>query len=143
MRILLIDGQGGKMGKELADAILMRFPQVELITVGTNSLATAAMLKSGVRQAATGENAVVVNSRDADLIVGPIGIVIADSMLGEITPRMALAVSRSRAVKILIPGSRCRNLVAGTGRMSFGELLADALNKIEACLSSVDGKDSV
>ncbi len=136
-KILLIDGQGGKLGKQLAESILERFPRVELVAVGSNSIATATMIKGGVKLAATGENAVVVNCRNADVIVGPIGIVIADSMLGEITPAMALAVAQSVATKVLIPTNRCNNLVAGVGTSSLSELIADALQKIEGVLQNL------
>ncbi|MBE6689417.1 MAG: DUF3842 family protein [Ruminococcaceae bacterium] len=131
MKILLIDGQGGKLGKELCESILARFKDIELVAVGTNTIATSAMIKGGAKLCATGENAVVVNCRTADIIVGPIGIVIADSMLGEITPDMALAVSQSNAVKILIPANRCNNLIAGVDGMNVSDMINDALKKIE------------
>ncbi|MBQ4313718.1 MAG: DUF3842 family protein, partial [Clostridia bacterium] len=100
-RILVIDGQGGKAGAKLIEVLMQRIPDCEIIAVGTNSIATATMLKAGARSAATGENAVIVNSRKVDYIVGPIGIVIADSLLGEITASMATAVGQSTAKKIL------------------------------------------
>lgn len=134
-KILLIDGQGGKLGKQMAESILAQFPQVELVAVGSNSIATATMIKGGVKLAATGENAVVVNCRNADIIVGPIGIVIADSMLGEITPAMALAVAQSPATKVLIPTNRCNNLVAGVSTGSLSELIEDALQKMRSALN--------
>lgn len=137
MKVLLIDGQGGKLGKQLAESILERFPQVELTAVGTNSIATATMMKSGVKQAATGENSVIVGCRTADVVIGPIGIVIADAMLGEITPNMALAVGQSTATKILLPINRCSNLVAGVGNLSVNDMIADALKKMQ---SVMDGK---
>lgn len=137
MKVLLIDGQGGKLGKQLAESILERFPQVELTAVGTNSIATATMMKSGVKQAATGENSVIVGCRTADIIIGPIGIVIADAMLGEITPNMALSVGQSTATKILLPINRCSNLVAGVGNLSVNDMIADALKKMQ---SIMDGK---
>ena len=87
-RVLVIDGQGGGLGRQLVAALAAGCPDAELTAVGTNSLAASAMLRAGASRAATGENAVVVNSRRADVIVGPIGIVIADSLLGEITPAM-------------------------------------------------------
>lgn len=130
MRILLIDGQGGKLGKQLVESILARFPEAELTAVGTNTIATEAMLRGGAKFAATGENAVVVGSRKADLIVGPIGIVIADSMLGEITPKISVAVAQSDAAKILIPVNRCNNIVAGIGEVTTASLISDTLNKI-------------
>jgi len=134
-KILIIDGQGGKLGKQLAERILSAYPSIELTAVGSNSMATAAMMKSGVKQVATGENAVVVCAGRADVILGPIGIVIADSLLGEITPAMAQAVARSEAVKILIPSERCRNLVAGTCGRSVSELIDDALRLLSAQLN--------
>ena len=106
MRILLIDGQGGQLGAQLVRGIAAKFPEAELTAVGTNATATAAMLKAGAKRAATGENPVVLACRRADVIVGPIGIVIADSMLGEVTPRMAVAVGQADAVRILIPMNR-------------------------------------
>lgn len=133
-QILLIDGQGGKLGKQLAESILAEFTDIELIAVGTNSIATSSMLKGGAKSAATGENAVIVNARHADVILGPIGIVIADSLLGEITPAMALSVAQSRALKILIPSGRCNHLVAGTSGRTLTELTHDALNQLRVFL---------
>ena len=85
MNVLVIDGQGGGLGKQLVAALSTQCPEIRLTAVGTNSLAANAMRKAGAPRAATGENAVVVNCRIADVIVGPIGIVIADALLGEIT----------------------------------------------------------
>ena len=139
MHILVIDGQGGRLGKQLIESINRTFPQAEITAVGTNSIATAAMLRAGAAQGATGENPVVVASKQADIIVGPIGIVIADSLLGEVTAAMANAVARSSAARVLIPVNRCDNLVAGVNPQSVGDLLSDALDKIrqaaeERCL---------
>ena len=135
MKILLIDGQGGKMGKQLTESVLARFPKVELTVVGTNSNATAAMNKGGAKFGATGENSIVVFCRTADIIIGPIGIVIADSMLGEITPKIAVAVAQSSATKILIPANRCNNLVAGIENVSLTALISDTLEKIEKIIA--------
>ena len=134
MHILVIDGQGGNIGRQLIKLISQRFPQVQLTAVGTNSSATANMMKGGATAGATGENAVKVGCRKADVIVGPLGIVITDSLLGEVTADMAVAVARSEAVKILIPLNRCDNLVAGVGSVSTAELLEDAMEKIDALL---------
>lgn len=135
MKILIIDGQGGKLGKQLCESVLQRFEQVQIVAIGTNAMATSAMMKSGVKLCATGENAVVVNSRDADIIVGPIGIVIADSMLGEVTQKMALAVSQSSAVRILLPSNRCNNLVAGVKGVTVSDMINDALDKMQEEIS--------
>lgn len=108
-----------------------RFPGAQLTAVGTNTIATAAMIKAGARRAATGENAVIVACRDADFIVGPMGIVIADALLGEITPAMACAVGQSRACRVLLPMGKCENVVAGI-RENIGmqELADDAMERI-------------
>ena len=116
MKVLVIDGQGGGLGRQVVSAIKANFPDYEVIAIGTNSIATAAMLKAGADKSATGENPVVVCSKSADVIIGPIGIVIADSMLGEITEKMAVAVAKSRARRILVPVNLCDNFVVLIGR---------------------------
>ena len=134
MVILVIDGQGGRLGRQLVESSRAKFPDAEILAIGTNSVATATMLKAGADEGATGENPVVVGCRRADFIVGPLGIVIADSLMGEVTPKMALAVSQSNAVRVLIPMNMCDNLVAGVTAQSANELIADAVAKIEnAC----------
>ena len=133
-KILIIDGQGGMLGKQLVEAVRKAVPQAEITAVGTNSTATASMLKAGAHQGATGENSVLVGVRRADIIAGPIGMVIADSLLGEITPAMAAAIGSSDAYKILLPVNRCHNIVIGTGGKSTSELIAEAIVKIcEIC----------
>ena len=113
MKIVIIDGQGGRMGKAVIEQLKSSYPELELYAIGTNSIATSAMLKAGASYGATGENPVIVNARNADLIIGPIGIVMADSLMGEITAAMATAVSSSSAYKILIPVNRCNHFIAG------------------------------
>lgn len=131
MRILVMDGQGGRLGQRLAAELRERFPAAELTAVGTNSRATEAMLKSGCTRAATGENAVIVACRTADVIVGPLGIAIADSLLGEITPAMANAVASSRAARVLIPMNLCDTYVAGANQPASA-LIRDAMERIAA-----------
>ena len=131
MNVLVIDGQGGKLGKELCEGIKKAFPDLCLTAVGTNSIATLAMQKAGVNAAATGENAIVVCSRKADVILGPIGIVIADSLLGEITPKAAAAVGQSNAKKILLPINKCNNIIAGLPDQPLSALLLDALDLLK------------
>ncbi len=133
--ILVIDSQGGGIGRQLVSAIKQSFPGEEVVAVGTNSTATANMLKAGADAAATGENAVVVCAGRADIIVGPIGIVIADAMLGEISPRMAVAVGQSRAKRVLIPVNQCDNLVAGLGEVGTGRLIESAVREIAGLLA--------
>ena len=134
MKILVIDGQGGGLGKQLVAAIKSELPEVELTAVGTNSVAASAMRKAGADRAATGENAVQVGCRRADVIVGPIGIVIADALLGEITPAMAAAVGQSAAKRVLIPMNHCDNLVVGAEAQPMGKLVQEAVRLIRTFL---------
>lgn len=134
MEVLVIDGQGGRIGQQLIRCIRERFPETAVIAVGTNSMATAAMLKGGAQQAATGENAMAVACRRADVILGPLGIVVADALLGEISPAMAVAVGQARAKKILIPLNRCDSIVAGVEERSVSALLESALGELEKAL---------
>ena len=131
MNVLVIDGQGGQLGAQLVREILMNVPDAVITAIGTNAAATSAMLKAGANKGATGENPVVVACRKADVIVGPIGIVIADSLLGEITERMALAIGKADAVRILIPMNKCENLVAGFSGISTAALISDAVSKLK------------
>ena len=132
MNILVIDAQGGGIGKQLITAIKQNITNAKITAVGTNSAATAAMLKAGAVYAATGANAVVVGCRKADIIVGPIGIVIADSLFGEITPRMAQAVGQSTARRILVPISHCDNIVVGVADLSISALVQGVVKAIQA-----------
>ena len=134
MKILVIDGQGGGLGRQLVGAVRAQYPDLEILAVGTNSAATNAMLRAGADRAATGENSVVVASGQADVIMGPLGMVIADSMLGEITPRMALAVGRSRAKRILVPVSQCDNIVAGTQDISMAQNVENAVAVLQTLI---------
>lgn len=127
MKVLIIDGQGGGLGRQLVAAVKERFPEIEVLAVGANSTATGAMLRAGADQAATGENAVLVASRRADVIMGPIGIVIADAMLGEITPVMAAAAGQSEAKRILLPVGQCDNIIAGVRDMPMAKMVQEAV----------------
>ena len=137
MKILVIDGQGGGLGKQLVAALSARCPQAQLTAVGTNSLAASAMRKAGAVRTATGENAVVVNCRHADIIVGPIGIVIADALLGEITPAMAAAVCQSGARRVLVPINHCENYVVGVPDQPVSQLVAAAAQKVKELCSAI------
>ena len=134
-RILVIDGQGGNLGCQLIKLINEQLSNVEIQAVGTNSMATNNMLKTGTVMAATGENAVIVGCRKADIIVGPIGVVIADALMGEITPNMAKAVGQSDAKRVLIPVNKCDTLIAGVGSIPMATLLQDAVDKIKQLIS--------
>ncbi len=132
MNILVIDGQGGGMGRQLVSALRQALPDADLVAVGTNSAAASAMLKAGADRAATGENAVIVNARRADVITGPVGIVVADALMGEITPAMAAAVGASGAVRVLVPVSHCATVVAGVPDLPLSALIQSAVERIAA-----------
>lgn len=134
LQILVIDGQGGKIGSQLITLMKNQLSSLpfEITAIGTNSAATAAMLKAGADYAATGENPVIVACRKADVVIGPLGIVIADSLLGEITAQMAAAVGRSSAVKILIPVNKCNHIVAGVPDLSTSFLLDDVIDRLKS-----------
>ena len=134
MNLLIIDGQGGQLGAQLIKSLRANFRDLHITAVGTNATASAAMLKAGADQAATGENPVLVACRKADVIIGPIGIVIADSLFGEVTPKMAVAVGQADAVRILLPINKCDNLVAGVAELSTGAILADVVAKVGTLL---------
>lgn len=129
-RVLVIDAQGGGIGRSLVSAIKENVEDVWVTAVGTNSAATSAMLKAGADEGATGENAVAVCSKKADIIVGPIGIVIADSLLGEITKKIALSVSKSSAKRILLPFNHCNNIIVGIKDFNVGKLIQNAVDEI-------------
>ena len=131
MKLAVIDGQGGRIGAQLVAAIRQAGLPGEVLAIGTNSAATAAMMKAGADAGATGENPVIVACRDADVIIGPIGILSADALLGEITPAMAAAIGRSRAVKLLLPLNQCNTIVVGTRALSVSALIAETLGELE------------
>lgn len=130
MRIMIMDGQGGGVGRSLVEELAQVCPQAELVAVGTNAMATANMMKGGTINGATGENAVVYNSGRADVIVGPMGIVMANAMLGEITPKMAEAVSASEASLFLIPMNRYHATIVGVESKKLTEYIKEAAARI-------------
>ena len=132
MNIVVIDGQSGRMGQLFIEKVRASGIDWPITAVGTNALATAAMLKAGATAGATGENPVLVACRKADVIVGPIGILAADAMLGEITPEMAVAVGRSDAKKLLLPVNQCGNLVAGTQVMSLSKVMEEGVELLRS-----------
>ena len=130
MRILIIDGQGGRIGSGLIEQLVKGGFGGEIIAAGTNSSATEAMIKAGANRGATGENPVAVLSAEADIIAGPVGIIAANSLMGEVTPRMAYSVAASRAKKVLVPVNRCNIVMAGTQELTMGEYIARAAGLI-------------
>ena len=134
MKAVVIDGQGGRLGQMVVEAICKEELSLDLYVVGTNSIATSAMLKAGASQGATGENPVIVACKDADVIIGPIAIVSADSLLGEITPAMAVAIGQSKALKLLLPVSHCDNQVVGVKNLTMGEMVKETVAKLKELL---------
>ena len=130
MNIVIIDAQGGGIGRQLVSALKKAFPAQELTAIGTNSAATGAMLAAGADHAATGENAVKVACRSADVILGPVGIAIADSLMGEVTPAMAAAVGQSSAKRILIPFDNCNNIIIGASGLPVGKRITAAVEAV-------------
>ena len=129
MKVVIVDGQGGKMGQMLIEQI-KNIP-CELVAVGTNSIATSVMLKAGADAGATGENPVIVASRNADVIIGPVGIISADSLLGEVTPAMAIAIGQSKAKKLLIPVNLCNNIIVGTRSLTMAKLIEETVGELK------------
>ena len=127
MKVVVVDGQGGKLGKLLVEQLKQRCPQAQLYAIGTNSIATATMLKAGADFGATGENPVIRAVMDADVVLGPLGIVVAHAILGEVTPAMSEAVGGCRARKYLVPMNSCGVLVAGIKEQSLPDYVAQAV----------------
>ncbi len=128
MKIVIVDGQGGRLGKLLVEEVRARLPQAQIYAFGTNTAATATMLKAGAHFGATGENPVVRGVADADAVLGPVGIVVAHAILGEVTPAMAEAVGGCRARKFLVPMNSCGVLVAGVQENSLPAYVAQAVD---------------
>lgn len=135
MKVVVIDGQSGRIGQLFIEKAVKANLNCDLIAIGSNAIATSSMLKSGASMGATGENPVMVASRTADIIVGPIGILAADAMLGEITPAMAAAVGQSNAIKLLLPVNLCNNIVVGTQSLSLSAILDEAVELLRHILS--------
>lgn len=134
MKIVVVDGQGGKLGKLLVEQLKKRCPQVPVYAIGTNSIATATMLKAGADFGATGENPVIRAVMDADVVLGPMGIVVAHAILGEVTPGIAEAVGGCRACKVLIPMSGCGVRVTGVQEQPLAVYAAQAAEQACALL---------
>jgi hypothetical protein len=141
MKIVVIDGQGGALGKSVIAALRKKRVaddgRGQIFAVGTNSAATVSMMGAGADHGATGENPVLVACADADAIIGPIGIVVANSMFGEITPAMARAVGESRAKKFLIPLDKCNVAVVGTPELNYSEFVHLAADAVAAAFEGL------
>lgn len=136
MKIIVIDGQGGRLGGLLVERVKARLPRAQVYALGTNAVATSAMLKAGADFGATGENPVVRGVADADGVLGPVGIVVANAILGEVTPAMAEAVAACRAKKFLVPMNSCGVIVAGVEDMSMS---AYATRAVESLVEELKG----
>ena len=141
MKIIVIDGQGGRLGQLLVEAVKARLPQAQVYAIGTNTVATAAMLKAGADFGATGENPVVRNVMDARGVLGPVGIVVANAILGEVTPAMAEAVGSCQARKYLVPMNSCGVIVAGVEELPLSAYVARAVERLAAEVKNVSSFD--
>lgn len=130
MVIAVVDGMGGGVGKAIVEALVRRCPDAQIWALGTNALATAAMKKAGAHMAATGENAICVSCARADIVVGSLGVVLAESMMGEITPRIAREISASPAQKLLIPTNKCHVTLIGMREMTMGQQIDELVERV-------------
>lgn len=130
MVIAVVDGMGGGVGKAIVEALVRRCPDAQIWALGTNALATAAMKKAGAHMAATGENAICVSCARADIVVGSLGVVLAESMMGEITPRIAHEISASPAQKLLIPTNKCHVTLIGMREMTMGQQIDELVERV-------------
>lgn len=137
LKVAVVDGQGGGIGNALIDRIKKEKLNVKLIALGTNSNATGNMLKGGADEAATGQNAIIYNSSRVDVIMGVVAIIMANSMMGELTPEMASAIGESDALKILIPTSRCNIKIAMPEEFSIQQSVEYAIIKLKEHISEV------
>lgn len=136
MEIAVVDGQGGGIGKAIVERIKKELPSVRVIALGTNAVATGQMLRGGADDGATGENAIVHNMKHVDVVIGVIGILTADSMMGEMTPAMAVAIGGSHTYKILLPLNRCHIHVVGVPERSMNEHIGEAIKVLKEHLGS-------
>lgn len=134
-RILVVDGMGGRIGQEIVQRLRGAFGEsIEVLAIGTNSTATSAMLKAGANRGATGENAVRVTAREADVLVGPLSVLIPDSMMGEVTPGLAEALALSAARKVMLPLTNPRLDLVGTTKDPLPHLLEEAIGVVASIL---------
>jgi len=135
LRVMVVDGMGGRIGQEIVSRLRTAFGTgVELLAVGTNSAATAAMMKAGANRGATGENAVRITVRDADVVIGPLSVLIPDSMMGEVTPLMAESLALSSARKVMLPLTNPRIDLVGITKNPLPHLMDEAIAIVASML---------
>ncbi len=131
MRIAVIDGQGGGIGKHIVEQLRKKIPGLDILALGTNALATGAMLRAGANEGASGESAICYNVDRVDLIVGSVSIMMVYGLLGEITPAMATAISASKADKLLLPIQRGNILLVGILRTPLPHQIEALVKEVE------------
>lgn len=131
MKIAVVDGQGGGIGKTIIEKLKDSMNQAhELIALGTNSTATTGMIKAGAKSGATGENAIKVMSKKVDMIIGPLAIMVPNAMMGEITAEIALSISSSDAKKVLLPLNKCNMIIAGVEDKTLNKLIEELVQEV-------------
>lgn len=138
MKVLVIDGQGGGVGRSIVAGLKAAMPHQPVLALGTNVQATAAMLKAGADQGATGEGAIRYQCKSADIILGVSGILHANAMLGEISPAIAMAVSLSEAKKVLVPLEKCGLYVSGVGKQPMDALIREAARITQTLIENAE-----
>jgi hypothetical protein len=130
LRIAVIDGQGGGIGRALVEKIKEGIPKATVLALGTNSMATGQMLRAGADEGATGENAIVHNVSNVDIITGVIAVLNANSLMGELSPKMAEAIGASSAFKVLLPVNRCGIHVVSVAEAPLAVHIENAVSAI-------------
>ena len=137
INVAVVDGQGGGIGRAIVEKVKKAFPELNVIALGTNAVATGQMLKAGADEGATGENAIIHNMQHVDIVLGVIGILTENSMMGELSPAMASAIGGSHTYKILIPINRCHIHVVSVGDVSLGEHIDNAIDALSEYLKTI------
>jgi len=131
MRIAVIDGQGGGIGKHIVEQLRKKIPELNILALGTNALATGAMLRAGATEGASGESAICYNVERVDLIIGSVAIMMVYGLLGEITAAMATAISASKAEKLLLPIQRGNIMLVGVQRIPLPHQIEALVMEVE------------
>lgn len=135
--VAVIDGQGGGIGNAIIQKLKSKVPNIKIQALGTNSSATRNMIKAGADEGATGENAIIYNVKNADIIMGVLAILMPNSMLGELTPKMSEAIGASHAMKILIPLARCNIKVAIPGEYNIQQCIDYSIELVNDYLKNL------